>query len=357
MASPAKGPGNAPVGTASNSKRTQMNFYLQQDKQKMDAAAERLIHSVNAVTDLLKANTELRDTIEKMRRAKEDSDSEVFTLNIENQTLRERLELVEGILRNNRENYENLVSDKVKTILHKSNTQYGKFNMNAPLEQPPGSALSGNQEFTIDAVYTELIQLRQQNRVLETRIKQLEFQNFNMTRTGFPQTASKAQTPAAPVKNVEPSRPIFEKPRQDQDQEYDEEDDYDDEEEPGVASKSFYVGLDGQEPTSLANLSAAKRNQLTSFQNSAMDGGNQSRRDQQPVPDQRFYTKTNFFTINNGEGDSVADKYHNLQSQKSSRRPIPYNEPASQLRGPGNFDEFPPPAHQRMQSFTDGVYD
>jgi cell division protein FtsB len=144
----------------------------------MDAAAERLIHSVNAVTDLLKANTELRDTIEKMRRQKEDSDSEVFTLNIENQTLRERLELVEGILKNNRENYENMVSDQVKGILAKSNTQYGKFNMNAQLTP---NAAEGN-EFTIDAVYTELIQLRQTNRVLETRIKQLELQNFNMTR-------------------------------------------------------------------------------------------------------------------------------------------------------------------------------
>lgn len=109
VTSPSKAPPTPP--TNPNTKRTQMNFYLQQDKQKMDAAAERLIHSVNAVTDLLKANTELRDTIEKMRRQKEDSDSEVFTLNIENQTLRERLELVEGILKNNRENYENMVSD------------------------------------------------------------------------------------------------------------------------------------------------------------------------------------------------------------------------------------------------------
>jgi regulator of replication initiation timing len=153
---------------ANQAKRTQMNFYLQQDKQKMDAASERLIHSVNAVTDLLKANTELRDTIEKMRRQKEDSDAEVFTLNIENQTLRERLELVEGILKNNRENYEQLVSDDVKGILAKSNTQYGKFNMNAPLD---GSGNVPNTEFTIDAVYTELIQLRQHNRALETRIK------------------------------------------------------------------------------------------------------------------------------------------------------------------------------------------
>ena len=118
----------------------------------MDAASERLIHSVNAVTDLLKANTELRDTIEKMRRQKEDADAEVFTLNIENQSLRERLELVESILKNNKDNYEQMVSDKVKAVVHKSNTQYGKFNMNQPIEG----------EFpTIDKVYTELITLRQ----------------------------------------------------------------------------------------------------------------------------------------------------------------------------------------------------
>ncbi len=212
-----------------------MNFYLQQDKQKMDAAAERLIHSVNAVTDLLKANTELRDTIEKMRRQKEDSDSEVFTLNIENQTLRERLELVEGILKNNRENYENMVSDQVKGILAKSNTQYGKFNMNAQLTP---NAAEGN-EFTIDAVYTELIQLRQTNRVLETRIKQLELQNFNMTRQGFqgPPNGPIRALPMVPTKNVEPNRPIFDQtngqsvPQSEDDDEYDDEDDYDDEDE------------------------------------------------------------------------------------------------------------------------------
>jgi len=41
---------------------------------------------------------------------------------------------VEGILKNNRENYEQMLSDKVKNIMHKSNTQYGKFNMNATLD-------------------------------------------------------------------------------------------------------------------------------------------------------------------------------------------------------------------------------
>ena len=42
----------------------------------MDAAAERLIHSVNAVTDLLKANTKLRDNIEKVQRELEEKDAE-----------------------------------------------------------------------------------------------------------------------------------------------------------------------------------------------------------------------------------------------------------------------------------------
>ena len=50
----------------------------------MDAAAERLIHSVNAVTDLLKANTKLRDNIEKVQRELENKDGESFQLNIEN---------------------------------------------------------------------------------------------------------------------------------------------------------------------------------------------------------------------------------------------------------------------------------
>ena len=44
-----------------------------EEKEKMDAAAERLIHSVNAVTDLLKANTKLRENIEKVQRELDDS--------------------------------------------------------------------------------------------------------------------------------------------------------------------------------------------------------------------------------------------------------------------------------------------
>lgn len=72
---------------------------MKQDKSKTDAAQERLIHSVNAVTDLLKANTELRDKIEKQKVIVEDNNVEIFQLQVENQNLRERLELVESILK------------------------------------------------------------------------------------------------------------------------------------------------------------------------------------------------------------------------------------------------------------------
>ena len=54
------------------------------DKQKQDAQAERLIHSVNAVTELLKANTELRDNNEKVERDLDNKDAENTGLNIEN---------------------------------------------------------------------------------------------------------------------------------------------------------------------------------------------------------------------------------------------------------------------------------
>jgi len=64
--------------SGSNARGTMTNFYFKQDKDKMDAAAERLIHSVNAVTDLLKANTKLRDNIEKVQRDLEEKDADGF---------------------------------------------------------------------------------------------------------------------------------------------------------------------------------------------------------------------------------------------------------------------------------------
>jgi hypothetical protein len=51
---------------------------------KTEAQAERLIHSVNAVTELLKANTELRDHLEKIKGDLEDKEAENIQLHLEN---------------------------------------------------------------------------------------------------------------------------------------------------------------------------------------------------------------------------------------------------------------------------------
>ena len=77
---------------------------------------------MNAVTELLKANTELRDNMEKLTRFNEEKEGEVFSLQMENVTLRERIELVEGILKNNRDSYEDMISENTKNNLMKSNT-------------------------------------------------------------------------------------------------------------------------------------------------------------------------------------------------------------------------------------------
>ena len=186
--------------SGSNARGTMTNFYFKQDKDKMDAAAERLIHSVNAVTDLLKANTKLRDNIEKVQRDLEEKDADGFQLQIENQALRERLELVEGILKNNSQDYDELVSVQIKTIMEKSNTEYGKFGRGGALMNITPKVT------TVDEVYTELIQLRNKNRALEGRIKQLENQNFSMTQQNF---GKDLHTPKLQGKNIEPGRPHF----------------------------------------------------------------------------------------------------------------------------------------------------
>lgn len=54
------------------------------DKQKSEAQAERLIHSVNAVTELLKANTELREQNDKIERDLDNKEAENIQLNMEN---------------------------------------------------------------------------------------------------------------------------------------------------------------------------------------------------------------------------------------------------------------------------------
>ena len=77
-------------------------------------------------------------------------------------------------MKNNRHDYDELVSAQIKNIMDKSNTEYGKHGSGELQNITP-------KVTTVDEVYTELIQLRNKNRALEGRIKQLENQNFSMT--------------------------------------------------------------------------------------------------------------------------------------------------------------------------------
>ena len=58
-----------------------------------------------------------------------------------------------------------MVSQQIKSIMDRSNTEYGKFGRGGALKT------INPKVTTVDEVYTELIQLRNKNRALEGRIK------------------------------------------------------------------------------------------------------------------------------------------------------------------------------------------
>mmetsp|Transcript_19424 Transcript_19424/g.18531 ORF Transcript_19424/g.18531 Transcript_19424/m.18531 type:complete len:134 (+) Transcript_19424:1525-1926(+) len=129
-------------------------------REKVDYDNERLVESVSKVTELLKANQILRDQMEKLQKGNDNKDNEVYSITSENINLREKIEILEQIIKSNRAEYDNLVSAKVLSNMEKSTYEYHG-----------GGKGKGN---TIDVVYVELIELREHNRVLEKRVKALE---------------------------------------------------------------------------------------------------------------------------------------------------------------------------------------
>jgi hypothetical protein len=89
------------------------------------------VESVSKVTDLLKSNQLLREDIERNTKSTENKDNEIFTLNKENNDLRERLDVLETIVKANKADYDNLVSANVLSSIHKSSFEFhgGKSGM------------------------------------------------------------------------------------------------------------------------------------------------------------------------------------------------------------------------------------
>lgn len=66
----------------------------------------------------------MRDEIDKLSKGTESKDNEIYTITQENLNLREKIEIMENIIRSNRQEYENLVSAKVINTMEKSTYEY-----------------------------------------------------------------------------------------------------------------------------------------------------------------------------------------------------------------------------------------
>ena len=105
---------------------------------------------------------------------------------------------MEGIMRQNSDQLESMVTNKTRDNVNRSTAEYGRSSEQKQMNNNQNKE-DEEEPITVDGVYNELIHLRKMNRVLGARIKHLEVQNFNMTSQGF-NTGYKAE---------EPNRPIF----------------------------------------------------------------------------------------------------------------------------------------------------
>ena len=88
------------------------------------------MESVSKVTELLRANQYLRDEIEKLQKGSDSKENEVYSITQENMNLRERIEILENIVKSNKDEYEGLVSAKVISNMEKSTYEFHGGNKN-----------------------------------------------------------------------------------------------------------------------------------------------------------------------------------------------------------------------------------
>jgi small-conductance mechanosensitive channel len=72
-----------------------------------DTISQRLIESVGMVTDLLQSNRQLRDSINIINNEKETIENDNCILQSDNLELRDRIEILESIIKANANDYEN----------------------------------------------------------------------------------------------------------------------------------------------------------------------------------------------------------------------------------------------------------
>lgn len=66
----------------------------------------------------------MRDDVDKLQKTTEVKDNELYSVTKENLNLRERIEILENIIKSNKVEYENLVSTKVLSNMEKSTYEF-----------------------------------------------------------------------------------------------------------------------------------------------------------------------------------------------------------------------------------------
>lgn len=99
-----------------------------------DTISHRLIESVSMVTDLLQSNRQLRDSINMLNKEKENIENDNCILQSDNLELRDRIEILESIIRANASEYENYDWRKIIEEENELNLESFKNNGNKGVE-------------------------------------------------------------------------------------------------------------------------------------------------------------------------------------------------------------------------------
>jgi hypothetical protein len=130
-----------------------------------DTISQRLIESVSMVTDLLQSNRQLRDSINALNKEKENIENDNCILQSDNLELRDRIEILESIIKANGSDYENY--DWKKIIEEENDLGISSFKN------------SNNKG--VESVASAMVEVKKENRMLNRRIEHLELQISHLT--------------------------------------------------------------------------------------------------------------------------------------------------------------------------------
>jgi chaperonin cofactor prefoldin len=130
-----------------------------------DTISHRLIESVSMVTDLLQSNRQLRDTINTLNKEKETMENDNCILQSDNIELRDRIEILQSIIKANASDYENYDWRKIIEEENEQNLETYKAGSSKNVEN----------------VVTTIVDSKKENRMLKRRIEHLELQISHLT--------------------------------------------------------------------------------------------------------------------------------------------------------------------------------